>query len=392
MSRSQGPLTRLDDLPLSLYVHLPWCVRKCPYCDFNSHALHGEIPEDAYVDALLRDLDFDLESLAVRPLVSIFLGGGTPSLFGPHAIGRLIEGIGQRLGGVADAEITLEANPGSADAGRFRGYRDAGINRISLGVQSFDDAGLARLGRVHDGAEARRAFAAARRAGFDNVNLDLMYGLPGQGVADAVADVGIAVDLAPSHLSVYQLTLEPGTPFHRRPPPLPEHDTLWDMHTALEATLAAGGYARYEVSAYARPGRRCAHNDNYWAFGDYLGIGAGAHSKLSGAGRVRRTRKVRGPRAFMASAGKPACLAGTRTLTPRELGFEFLLNALRLTEGFAMATFRERTGLACATIEAPLRRACERGWLSRDEHRIRPTATGYRFLDDVLQLFLPPRP
>ncbi len=392
MFESKGTLNRFDDLPLSLYVHLPWCVRKCPYCDFNSHALHGEIPEGAYVDALLRDLDFELRSLAMRPLVSVFIGGGTPSLFGHHAIARLLDGIGQRLGGVADAEITLEANPGSADAGRFRKYRDAGINRISLGVQSFDDASLARLGRVHDGAEARQAVAAARRAGFDNINLDLMYGLPGQSVADAVADVGIAVDLAPSHLSVYQLTLEPGTPFHRRPPSLPDHDTLWDMHTALEAKLAAGGYARYEVSAYARPGRRCAHNENYWAFGDYLGIGAGAHAKLSGPGGVRRTRKVRSPRAFMHSAGMPACLAGARTLTRGELGFEFLLNALRLTEGFAIATFHERTGLTPAAIEAPLQRACERGWLCRDEHRIRPTATGYRFLDDVLQLFLPPPP
>ena len=392
MFESKGTLNRFDDLPLSLYVHLPWCVRKCPYCDFNSHALHGEIPEGAYVDALLRDLDFELRSLAMRPLVSVFIGGGTPSLFGHHAIARLLDGIGQRLGGVADVEITLEANPGSADAGRFRKYRDAGINRISLGVQSFDDASLARLGRVHDGAEARQAVAAARRAGFDNINLDLMYGLPGQSVADAVADVGIAVDLAPSHLSVYQLTLEPGTPFHRRPPSLPDHDTLWDMHTALEAKLAAGGYARYEVSAYARPGRRCAHNENYWAFGDYLGIGAGAHAKLSGPGGVRRTRKVRSPRAFMHSAGMPACLAGARTLTRGELGFEFLLNALRLTEGFAIATFHERTGLTPAAIEAPLQRACERGWLCRDEHRIRPTATGYRFLDDVLQLFLPPPP
>ncbi|MEK6551654.1 MAG: radical SAM family heme chaperone HemW [Pseudomonadota bacterium] len=410
--------------PLTLYVHLPWCVRKCPYCDFNSHAARAALPEDDYVTALLRDLEQEWPNSGGRPIETIFLGGGTPSLFSPESIARLIRGIRERADLHTDAEITLEANPGAAEAAiapslargprldpigdpsRFQGYRAAGVNRLSIGIQSFDDTKLKALGRIHGSAEALAAAKAARAAGFDNFNLDLMFGLPDQSVADAIADVETALSLAPAHLSTYQLTIEPNTLFHAQPPTLPDDDRIDDMQEAIGARLTAAGYRHYEVSAWAKPGRECRHNLNYWQFGDYLGIGAGAHGKITTTGdaqgrasaaggrtpgaAVTRRWKVKHPDAYLATVGTAAAIGGETRPAGRELAFEFLLNALRLNEGFTDQLFRERAGLDLELIRPSIERALARGLLIRDAHGIRPSEHGARFLNDLLVEFLPP--
>ena len=375
--------------PLSLYIHLPWCVRKCPYCDFNSHALRGILPQEEYIDALLADLDHELGILpGPRPLVSIFLGGGTPSLFAPGSIERLLSGIHRRMSFVDDIEITLEANPGTIERGRFNGYRTAGINRLSLGVQSFNDAHLERLGRIHNRDDALRAVEEAYMAGLENLNLDLMYGLPEQGVDEMLDDLQQATALDPTHISWYQLTLEPNTAFHQSPPPLPGHDALWDMHKAGLEFLAARGFRQYEVSAHAREDRVCRHNLNYWTFGDYLGIGAGAHGKLTLGKAIQRRWKPRHPAEFMDQAGEGA-LSGTRLLDRGERVFEFLLNALRLNRGFTTNQFQKRTGVDITTIEPALQSARTDGLLHTEGEKWMPTERGRALLDTLLERFLP---
>lgn len=381
-------------IPLGLYVHLPWCVRKCPYCDFNSHAPRGTPPFEAYVDALLADLDADLrdagETLHARRIETIFFGGGTPSLFPDVAIARLMDGLRARLDVSDAAEITLEANPGTVEHGRFAAYRAAGINRLSLGAQSFADAQLEALGRIHRHGEIHIAMAEARAAGFDNINLDLMYALPGQTLDAALDDIEQALALAPTHLSHYQLTLEPGTPFARTPPPLPDADAAWRMQEAGQARLATAGFVQYEVSAYAHDGQQARHNRNYWTFGDYLGIGAGAHAKLSFAdGRIERRAKRKNPGLYMAHAATAARLESSAAITRAELPFEFMLNVLRLNDGVAADSFSARTGLRLETIAAPLQRARADGLLVDDTRVLRATPLGLRYLNDLLQRFLP---
>ncbi len=371
--------------PLALYVHIPWCVRKCPYCDFNSHERGGALPEKDYVEKLVLDLESLLPSVWGRRLASVFIGGGTPSLFAPQSIDSLLSAVRARLPLEPGAEITLEANPGTVEAARFRGFRDAGVNRISVGVQSFDDRMLARLGRIHGGEEARRAVDAALAA-FDNVNLDLMYGLPGQSAAMARADIEEGARSGVPHLSAYQLTIEPNTVFWSKPPQLPEHDQAADMQVMIEEVLAQAGFEHYETSAFAKPGRRCRHNLNYWEFGDYLGIGAGAHGKISFPDRVTRHERAKQPRDYLE---KTNTLATEKTVLPAELPFEFMLNALRLVEGFPASLFSERTGLQLAAIEQQLAKAEQQELLERDWQRIRPSARGQRFLNELLELFLP---
>jgi oxygen-independent coproporphyrinogen-3 oxidase len=377
--------------PLALYVHLPWCERKCPYCDFNSHA-SGDFPEGEYVEALLTDLDCELARVPQRLVDSVFIGGGTPSLFSVAAIETLLDGIRARANLAVDSEMTLEANPGSAEADRFAGYRDAGINRLSIGVQSFDDAALARIGRVHDARAAHRAVDMAQAAGMDNINIDLMYGLPGQSLRAALADVEQALDHGVNHLSHYELTIEPNTPFHRFPPQRPDEDAIWEMHAKGSELIEAAGLRRYEISAYARSGAECRHNLNYWRFGDYLGVGAGAHGKLTDAvhGIVERSVKHRHPRRYLESAGGGAHEAGGRVVSTADLPVEFMLNAARLLEGFSEALFEARTGLAVAAIAGPLERAEAAGLIDRRDGAIRPTARGTRFLNDYLLLFEAP--
>jgi len=373
--------------PLALYIHIPWCVRKCPYCDFNSHAAGPQLPEEEYVDALLADLDIDLQHVHGRPLTSIFFGGGTPSLFSDRALGRLLEGVERRIAFAPDIEITLEANPGTFEQAKFKGYRALGINRLSIGVQSFQEAKLKALGRIHDGGEAIRAADMARAAGFDNFNLDLMHGLPEQSIEDALFDLRTAIAQAPTHLSWYQLTMEPNTVFWNQPPVLPEDDLLWDIQEAGQALLTAEGYAQYEVSAYAQPGKQAQHNLNYWTFGDFLGIGAGAHAKLSTPhGRILRTWKTRLPKDYL-DPGK-AYQAGERVLDSDELPFEFLMNVLRLTDGAPAELFSQRTGLSLLQLEQARREAERRGLLQGDDTRLVATAKGQLFLNDLLQLFL----
>lgn len=384
---------RPDIIPLSLYVHMPWCVKKCPYCDFNSHGLRGATPAYAdYVDALLADLDADLDdfgpAVGDRSITSVFFGGGTPSLFAPTEIDRLLAGARQRLRFVEDVEITLETNPGTVEHGRFEDYRAAGVNRLSFGVQSFDDHVLKRLGRIHSANEAEAAIALARAAGYDNINIDLMYALPGQDLAGALKDIERALALAPEHVSHYQLTLEPNTAFAAHPPPLPDEDAAWDMQEACQARLAQAGYAQYEISAYARPGRRCRHNLNYWEFGDYLGVGAGAHGKISGVDGVRRRWKTRLPRAYLAAGTPSQRIGGDGQVLPDQLGFEYMLNALRLVEGTPLHAFAERTGLTLEQIHAPLQDAVRRGWLEVPGEHLRTRAEGQRLLNDVIALFL----
>jgi putative oxygen-independent coproporphyrinogen III oxidase len=376
--------------PLSLYIHFPWCVQKCPYCDFNSHPLRGDLPEERYVDALLADLEQDLPRVWGRPVRSVFLGGGTPSLFSPVAIDRLLSGVRARLPLAADAEITLEANPGTVELGRFRGYRDAGVNRLSIGIQSFDPEHLRILERIHGRDEALAAARAVREAGFDNFNLDLMFGLPGQSPEQALADVRRALALVPTHLSLYQLTLEPQTPFHARPPAnLPDDDTLAVMQETLQGELAAAGFGQYEVSAYARAGHECRHNRNYWQFGDYLGIGAGAHAKITNALGITRLWKRKQPQDFLAHAGTPAATGEERHLVPDDAVFEFMLNALRLTQGVPITLFGERTGLEYSRVGKLLARASALGFLEETPGRILPSVQGRRFLNDLIALFLP---
>ncbi|HEY9541642.1 MAG TPA: radical SAM family heme chaperone HemW [Luteimonas sp.] len=380
--------------PLSLYVHLPWCVRKCPYCDFNSHEFRGAggtPPFTQYVEALLADLDHDLPLAWGRTVHSVFFGGGTPSLFPAEAIDAFLQGASARLRFAPGLEVTLETNPGTAEHGRFEHYLAAGVNRLSFGVQTFDDAVLQRLGRIHDSAEADAAVKLARDAGYDNFNLDLMYALPGQTLAMAERDIERALALQPAHVSHYQLTLEPNTVFAARPPPgIPDEDAAWDMQERCQAMLAEAGYAQYEVSAYARPGRECAHNLNYWRFGDYLGIGAGAHGKLTlGAEQaIVRRWKHKHPTAYLAVAGTAQAIGGDERIEPARRPFEYMLNALRLVEGFTLARFEARTGLPRTAIAAPLEQAQANGWLELDGEHVRPTALGRRFGNDVIALFL----
>jgi len=379
--------------PLSLYVHLPWCVRKCPYCDFNSHAspLRG-IPEDAYLAALLDDLEFAVRDGGGRPLVSVFFGGGTPSLFSAASIGRIVERATQLLGAAEGLEVTLEANPGTVERGRFAAYRDAGVTRVSLGAQSFNDRHLEALGRIHASEETRAAVNELRAAGLDNFNLDLMYALPRQTIDEALADLEQAIALAPAHLSHYQLTLEPGTAFERRPPPLPDDEAAYAMQVACQARLAAAGYRQYEVSAYAQPGRECRHNLNYWRFGDYLGIGAGAHGKLTevARGTVVRTARVPQPGRYLAATQPADRVAESGVVAAAELPFEFCLNSLRLREGFDPAWFELRTGQRRDVLAPALARAHAQGLLAPEaDGRWVPTELGRRFLNDLQAMFLP---
>ena len=373
--------------PLSLYVHLPWCVRKCPYCDFNSHAAEA-FPETAYLDALERDLIAALPQVWGREIVSLFIGGGTPSLFSAAGIDRLLTLARTLLRVNPMAEITLEANPGTFEMEKFRDYRAAGVNRLSLGIQSFDSAALERIGRIHDGAQARAA-AQAARAIFDNLNLDLIYALPQQTGADLQRDLATALAIGPDHLSAYHLTLEPNTAFGHTPPAnLPDDDAAAAMQDQFEAALAAAGYQHYETSAYARPHRSARHNLNYWQFGDYLGIGAGAHSKLSLPTGIVRQARLKHPQAFMTAAGTPAAWTET-PVAPRDLPFEFMMNALRLTDGVEAGLFVERTGLPLLACAPQLAKARRRGLLEDDPLRLQPTRSGQQFLNDLLTLFLP---
>ena len=373
--------------PLALYVHIPWCIRKCPYCDFNSHTATPELPEQAYVEAVLADLDLDLLHVHGRQLTSIFFGGGTPSLFSASALQALLAGIEQRIAFSANIEITLEANPGTFEQEKFAAYRALGINRLSIGIQSFQDSKLEALGRVHSGAEAIAAVSMARQAGFTNFNLDLMHGLPDQSPAQALADLQTAIDLAPSHLSWYQLTMEPNTVFWSKPPVLPEDDVLWDIQEAGQKLLAQRGFVQYEVSAYARAGAAAQHNLNYWSFGDFIGIGAGAHGKVSDPqGRIQRTWKTRQPSDYLDP--DKAFLAGSNVLTPADLPFEFLMNALRLTQGVALQQFSQRTGLSTEVLQSGLALAEQRGLLSVEPERLAASAQGQLFLNDLLQIFL----
>jgi len=378
--------------PLSLYVHLPWCVRKCPYCDFNSHEAKGALPFAAYVDALVADLDFDLPLAWGRTVHTVFFGGGTPSLFPPEAIDAFLQAASARLRFAPNLEITLETNPGTAEHGRFDGYRAAGVNRLSFGIQSFDDGCLRRLGRIHDSVQAENAVKLAQDAGFDNFNLDLMYALPGQTLAMAGHDIERALALQPTHISHYQLTLEPNTLFAAIPPAgIPDDDASWDIQEHCQGMLAEAGFAQYEVSAYARTGRQCAHNLNYWHFGDYLGIGAGAHGKLTLGSEqaILRRWKVKHPAAYLASAGTAAAIGGDERIEPTRRPFDYMLNALRLVDGFSLAEFEARTGLATAAIDSELHTALARDWVTRDHGRIVPTELGRRFTNDVIGLFLP---
>lgn len=378
--------------PLSLYVHLPWCIHKCPYCDFNSHEWRGPADarpvQDAYIDALFADLEASLPLIWGRTVHTVFLGGGTPSLFPPEAIDRLISGLRARLRLSADVEITLEANPGTFEKDRFRAFRQAGITRLSVGVQSFHDGHLQALGRVHDRAQALAALSEAATV-FDTFNLDLMYALPGQTLAQLAEDVRTALSFDPPHLSIYHLTIEPNTVFAKHPPALPEDDDAFAMMDHITERTAAAGLGRYEVSAYARAGHACAHNLNYWQFGDYLGIGAGAHSKLSFAHRIVRQVRYREPQLYMRQAMQAEPVTQHQEVSREDLPFEFMLNALRLKEGFALADYMERTGLALTSIQQGLQQAEAKGLIERDWVRVWPTRKGFDFLSDLQALFLP---
>lgn len=386
---SSEPVGALSLPPLSLYIHLPWCVRKCPYCDFNSHQRPQVLPESAYVDALLGDLDHDLPSVYGRPLVSIFFGGGTPSLFSARSIGAILDGVRSRFRLRPGAEITLETNPGAAEYDRLEGYREAGVNRLSFGVQSFDDAMLKRLGRIHGGDEARAAVRAARAAGFDNLNLDLMYALPGQTPTMAAADLDAALELAPEHLSYYHLTLEPNTVFAARPPSgLPDEELAADIEAQGHETLARAGFEHYEVSAFARTDRRSVHNLNYWRYGDYLGIGAGAHGKWTdlAEGSIRRRVRQKVPRLYLDAPQAESRISDDRWVPPEDRPFEFMLNALRLHEGFPFRDFTARTGQMLAALDGH-REALRRGLIEVEDGSVRPTELGRRFLNDLINLY-----
>ncbi|CCN20365.1 radical SAM family heme chaperone HemW [Bordetella bronchiseptica] len=375
--------------PLSVYVHVPWCVRKCPYCDFNSHAAPGEIPERAYLDALRADLEQAVPEVWGRQVISVFIGGGTPSLLSAAGLDELLAMLRACLNLLPDAEITMEANPGTAEAGRFRDYAASGVTRLSLGIQSFDDAQLSKLGRIHDAAQARAAIAMAQQA-VERVNLDLMFALPGQELEQCRADLRQVLAFGTEHLSLYHLTLEPNTVFAKYPPELPDDDASAAMQDMVEETLAQAGLARYEVSAYARRGARCRHNLNYWEFGDYLGLGPGAHGKLSFHDRIERQARLRNPDSWMqrAMARDGSHVAESRVVGAGELPFEFMLNALRLKDGVAASSFGERTGLSLAAIAHQLEAATRRGLLDADPTRLRATALGWRFLNDLQEMFL----
>ena len=374
--------------PLALYIHIPWCVKKCPYCDFNSHEKREELPQAEYINALIADLESGLPQIWGRQVSSIFIGGGTPSLFMPEAFDTLLAAVRARVSLLPDAEITLEANPGTVEACKFDGFRAAGINRISIGIQSFDDDKLKALGRIHSADEAKRAIEMAQQH-FDNINLDLMYALPNQSLQQARMDIETAISFGTTHLSAYHLTLEPNTPFHRSPPPLPDDDLSADMQEMIEATLAGAGYQHYETSAFAKPNRRCRHNENYWNFGDYLGIGAGAHGKLtSHTGVVRETRRKH-PREYLQAAARNEFALEHRAVTDRELPFEFMMNALRLIDGFPTRLYHERTGLALTGIQSQLLTARRDGLLTASREHIAPTLHGQRFLNALLRRFLP---
>lgn len=373
--------------PLSLYIHLPWCVKKCPYCDFNSHAAQA-LPETAYIDALLSDLEQALPDIWGRRVHTVFFGGGTPSLFSAAGIDRILTGVRTLTPLAPNAEITLEANPGTVEANKFAGFREAGVTRVSLGIQSFNPQHLQALGRIHDDAEARRA-AELAATHFDTFNLDLMYALPGQSLADALADIDTALTFKPPHLSAYHLTLEPNTPFgHTAPPNLPDDDVAADMHQAIEARLLEAGMQHYETSAYAQPQHASRHNLNYWQFGDYLGIGAGAHSKLSFHDRILRQMRTKHPQQYMEAVARSTHIVDARTLTRSDLPFEFMMNALRLNDGVLTALFEERTGLPLIVCTAALEQARVKGLLTRDAAQLKPTLLGQRYLNDLLELFL----
>ena len=376
--------------PLSLYVHLPWCLKKCPYCDFNSHEARdggAGVPENRYIDAVIADLEQALPLIWGRSVHSIFLGGGTPSLFSPEAIDRLISAIRARLRVDAGCEITMEANPGTFEKDRFKAFRAAGITRLSIGVQSFDDRYLQALGRVHNSAQAQAAVAEAASS-FDTFNLDIMYALPGQTAADLQRDLDTALSFAPPHISIYHLTIEPNTYFAKYPPSIPEDDEAYAMLDQITAQTGAAGMQRYEVSAYAKPGHTCVHNGNYWSFGDYLGIGAGAHSKLSFAHRVVRQVRLRDPARYMEGALQGNALAQDEDVKRADLPFEYMLNALRLREGFALQDYLDRTGLPLSSIDKALQKAEAKGLITRDWARVRPTERGFDFLSDLQELFL----
>jgi oxygen-independent coproporphyrinogen-3 oxidase len=377
--------------PLSLYVHLPWCVQKCPYCDFNSHAAGDAAPRQRYLDAVLQDLRNEASRAGDRPIETVFLGGGTPSLFAPSEIERLLRGVRDNFTLVPNVEVTMEANPGTVECGDPAGYRDAGVNRLSFGGQSFNDKLLRKIGRIHSSQDIVRAVHDARRAGIENINIDVMHGLPGQGVTEALDDLRAAMALEPTHISWYQLTLEPNTIFHARPPAgLPDEEATWEMQDSGQALLARNGYLQYEVSAYARDQQRCLHNLNYWLFGDYLAVGAGAHGKLSDASGVRRYIKPANPLQYMQSVESGTASPAPLPLTENDLVFEFMLNALRLTDGFDAAVFEERTGASPGDLERIMQPARTKGLVSRDADAVwRPTSLGRRFLNDLQAGFLP---
>jgi putative oxygen-independent coproporphyrinogen III oxidase len=372
--------------PLSLYVHIPWCVRKCPYCDFNSHEARGDLPEQQYAQALIADLERALPSVWGRRVHTVFFGGGTPSLLSAKTLDEILSGVRARVPLAPDAEVTLEANPGTFEAGKFAEFRRLGINRLSIGVQSFNPRHLKALGRIHDDHEARRAIEIARTH-FDNINLDLMYALPEQTLLDAEADVAAAIEFAPQHISAYHLTLEPNTYFHGHPPPVPDESLAADMQETIESMLGEHGYVHYETSAFARPGLQSRHNSNYWLFGDYLGIGAGAHSKISFADRILRQMRRKHPREYLDRAANQP-VQQENTVSPAELPFEFMMNALRLVHGFSARLFEERTGLPLITVQRELDEAERLGLLRRTVGEIAPTVRGQRFLNDLLQLFM----
>lgn len=381
----------LQTPPLGLYIHIPWCIKKCPYCDFNSHAVTGEVPAENYIEALIRDLDQDLPGVHDRRLASIFFGGGTPSLFSPDSIHTLIEAARARIDCAEDLEVTLEANPGTVEKNKFRGFKEAGVNRLSIGVQSFQPGHLRALGRVHSPAEAFRAAEEAHAAGIENFNLDLMYGLPAQQRGESRDDVQNAVALGPAHISYYQLTIEAHTFFSKNPPALPAEDEIFEMQCENQSFLRDHGYFQYEISAYARSGLQCRHNRNYWSFGDYLGIGAGAHAKITDAekGTIRRTSKISHPRQYVETAGTLRNYADKREIPKQELGLEFLMNALRLVSGFEKKEFNLRTGLQLADLEPALSECLDEKLLEQTDTHIRATESGLNFLDGILTRFVP---
>ncbi|NBS17127.1 MAG: oxygen-independent coproporphyrinogen III oxidase-like protein [Gammaproteobacteria bacterium] len=377
--------------PLGLYIHLPWCVRKCPYCDFNSHKAEGSFDEEAYVKALFFDLDQELTGVEGRAIETVFFGGGTPSLFSGKAIDAILSGVRSRLNLLKEAEITLEANPGTFEQEKFEAFRSAGVNRLSIGVQSFQPEQLKRLGRIHGQSEALEAFRVARSIGFESINLDLMFGLPEQTLEEALMDVQTALRLLPSHISYYQLTLEPNTLFHKYPPRLPGDEKTWMIQEAAQDLLGEAGYSQYEVSAYARPLKKCRHNQSIWEFGDYLGIGAGAHGKISQPQEAifTRTAKIKHPQHYIKAAEERKSLGSRVKIDPKDLPFEFLMNALRLRSGFQESLFEQRTGLSINMLEPLLSQSIEEGLMIRDQGRIHCSKTGFHFLDTILQRFLP---